>query len=496
MKQTIALFFASLLILGCLAACGGKDDPNKPAAQTSGTAVTTEAAATTEPEILPEIPNDTNYSGYEFKIISTDEIGSVRDSFEIYAEQDGEVMHDAVFARNLAVEEKLNAKIKQIYGAKASNGWVKDFQSSVIAGDDSIDILVATERLILSNAATYGAEASQLPYVDLDKPWWEERVIKGAAVAGKTYGLTGDLNLVDDSATWSVLFNKRIAKDNSLPDMYQLVRDHKWTLDQFDALCSGVSADLNGDSVRDYQDRWGFVCSGNVAISFLWSCGGSFSTLNKDGTVSITLDTPKNMEILNKLYDIFAKRDHVVTADRVFGYSGKTDWTVQSKIFTEGRALFYGAMINGVTERREMEDDFGILPCPMYNENQKDYICTAQEWCATMWMAPRTGGDLKRTSAILEYTAYASRSTIVPAYYDIVLTTKSARDEESAEMLDIIFSSRTFDVAYAFGWTGISQIPTAIVADSNTMASTIASIKDGVQKAADDTYKAFMENAK
>ena len=35
---------------------------------------------------------------------------------------------------------------------------------------------------------------------------------------------------------------------------------------------------------------------------------------------------------------------------------------------------------------------------------------------------------------------------MIPAYYDIVLQNKVARDVESQEMLDIIFSSRVIDI--------------------------------------------------
>jgi len=38
--------------------------------------------------------------------------------------------------------------------------------------------------------------------------------------------------------------------------------------------------------------------------------------------------------------------------------------------------------------------------------------------------------------------------TLTPAYYDITLKGKSSRDEESSEMLDLLFNTRCYD----FGW--------------------------------------------
>ena len=38
--------------------------------------------------------------------------------------------------------------------------------------------------------------------------------------------------------------------------------------------------------------------------------------------------------------------------------------------------------------------------------------------------------------------------TVIPAYFEIALQTKFARDEDSAAMLDIIKQSRVFDLGY------------------------------------------------
>lgn len=55
---------------------------------------------------------------------------------------------------------------------------------------------------------------------------------------------------------------------------------------------------------------------------------------------------------------------------------------------------------------------------------------------------------MARTGYITQALAYESLYTLTPAYYDQTLQNKVSRDEESARMLDLIFSSRTYD----FGW--------------------------------------------
>jgi hypothetical protein len=52
---------------------------------------------------------------------------------------------------------------------------------------------------------------------------------------------------------------------------------------------------------------------------------------------------------------------------------------------------------------------------------------------------------------IIEELSYLSYKDILPVYYDVVLNVKLVRDEESVEMLKILFDSKVFDPAYVMG---------------------------------------------
>jgi len=52
--------------------------------------------------------------------------------------------------------------------------------------------------------------------------------------------------------------------------------------------------------------------------------------------------------------------------------------------------------------------------------------------------------------AILEALAAESMNTLKPAYYDLSLKGKYVRDEESEEMLDLIFQSRIYDLGWLY----------------------------------------------
>jgi len=102
---------------------------------------------------------------------------------------------------------------------------------------------------------------------------------------------------------------------------------------------------------------------------------------------------------------------------------------------------------------RGMESDFGILPLPKYDENQDNYYSVVNPYTGALLGVPKSADDFERVSVILEALAAEGKYTLQPAYYDVVLQRKYTRDEESGEMLDLIFGSRVYDVGavYAFG---------------------------------------------
>ena len=179
-----------------------------------------------ETEIISNALPDKDFGGFEFRILTTDEVGSIRWSFEIDAESlNGEVMNDAVFERNQAVEERFNAVITQIPYEKDS--FKNAFTSSVMAGDDTYDVYVDTVMNVLSLGYLYGLSVEDLTYVDPTKPWWDQTIMQQAAIGGTNYGLSGDINLTDDWATWTLYFNKDLAEELKVGDLYQMVYDGK-----------------------------------------------------------------------------------------------------------------------------------------------------------------------------------------------------------------------------------------------------------------------------
>ena len=141
-KRTASLLLAILSVASMAVSCSSGNTGNNTSPENNAdtpTAAETTAAAETEIPTIPESLPNVNYDGYVFRMLTTDEVGSVRYSFELDTDaMNGDVLNDAVYERNMAVEERFGVKIEQIPYDKS--GFLRAYQNSVTAGDDSYDL--------------------------------------------------------------------------------------------------------------------------------------------------------------------------------------------------------------------------------------------------------------------------------------------------------------------------------------------------------------------
>jgi len=316
-KRTLSLLLAVLstasMAVSCSSGNGDNSSVSENTADTSASADT--AAAETEVPTIPDYLPNVNYDGYSFRMLTTDEVGSVRYSFELDTDaMNGDVLNDAVYTRNLAVEEKFGVKIEQIPYAKDS--FTQAYQNSVTAGDDSYDLFFHNIVKCLDIGYLYSLPVDELPYVDLSQSWWNRTFMESTALGGVNYTLSGDINLVDDNNTWILFFNKVLAAERDLGDMYSYVYDGTWTLDVLSKICADITEDINGDATLNYLDRWGMYASNNSAAAMLWAAGGMLGTLNDDYEIDLTIDSEQNINVLEKIHGLVADTSKVILAVR------------------------------------------------------------------------------------------------------------------------------------------------------------------------------------
>ena len=461
----IMVFSLALNILSC--AKNTPADDNKPTAENSeksgnsdedsegGDSETEKSGSSVETRPDYDLP-EKDFGNYNFRIISRSENANLHWwNYDISSdEENGDPINDAVYSRNKKVEELYNITIKNIpddsVGSKASR--------SIKAGSDDYDLVViglrdGQENLINSG---YLMDLRQMPYVDLTKPWWDQKAVEQLSMNNKLYATSCDLTVRDKDAIIILMFSKTLLKNNQLDDPYQLVLSGQWTLDKMYDMMKTVVKDLNGDGKMDDEDQYGLVSQLRHSQYMFNGAGEYISKLNSDKIPEITLYSDRTVAVCEKIASTQNKEYAIFADEQSSKYSDVWDG-FQVPFFASDHALFYHAGMNRVTLLRTMETDFGILPPPKFDESQKDYYISVDAWCTSAVSVPITIEDKEKTGLILETLAYESRYILLPAYYDINLKTKFARDEESREMIDIILSNRLYDLGDVYYWGNVAS---------------------------------------
>ena len=122
MKKALSLILAILMCVSVLVSCGGKTDPaDTTTAATNDTPATTTATTTTVAEtespydengfLKDDLDPSLNYNNQEITILYWDDVA--RPEFEV-KEMTGDLISDAIYTRNAAVEERLGIKLKWV----------------------------------------------------------------------------------------------------------------------------------------------------------------------------------------------------------------------------------------------------------------------------------------------------------------------------------------------------------------------------------------------
>lgn len=461
MKKLILL----LIITSLLLACGNNENNTAknttPSQETTNTA---EAAETRPPLDLPV----TNYEGYQFRILSVNSTvtgNGTHPGFNYYSdftyvpERAGEPINDAIYYRNLRVNEDFNVEIINTEVADV----FAEARKIIASGEDVYDIITPyMENSFRLAEQKYLVNLFDVPYLNLKNPWWDQSLIENLSLNNKLYTITGEISMQDEDLNWCIIGNKVLMEEYQVPDLYSLVREGKWTLDRMYEIGTSVTHDLNGDGVINWEDVYAFGESPTGCMFYYFAGGENIAVLDKDGYPQLTLGNERALSVVDRITEIFNDFNFIIWPENAKGANGVSGWQYFRVMFKENRLMLFSASMYCVKELRDMVDDFAILPGPKYDEKQDTYYMIQSTHACPGISIPITNSNLERTGILLEAIAYHSKS-VQEAYYDITLTGKFTRDEESRDMLDIIFTNVTYDIGKAFGWGGyISQMTNAV----------------------------------
>ena len=440
-KILIAMLAAVILFISAAASCNGKSE-NANADNAEKSKETDAGLEGDEPipdgDLIFYLPN-ADYGGYDFNVLIRDQYRTRQDF--IFEEQ-GEVLDDALYRRQCAVEDRFGVNIKLTETSSNGDAAV----NSVKAGDDAYDLILPHAHVAWSSYVIPGLalDWANLPYVDLNKPWWNQDARKSLSVGNKIFTTTGDASYMSLGFTMAIAFNKKLFANLGLVEPYQMVLDGTWTFDEFAKLVRAGSKDIDGDGALDIKnDRLGFVTTvWQAPVAFLYTCGARTTLKGDDDIPYIALNDPKTMTFLGELFELLKSEDcHVYPESATAAGATPHLWPFESE-----NALLCDLQIWSLKELRGMENNYGIVPYPKYTTSDS-YTSSVDAGVHTM-IIPHTAKDPERTSVILEALGAEGYKTVMPAFYEKSLQVKYTRDDVSVQMLDIIKDTRVFDFGY------------------------------------------------
>jgi hypothetical protein len=480
-KTRIAAFLLAALTLvpAVMTSCGGdtpstSDDTKAPEATEAVTEAATEPVDMLEARLSVDDGVETkDYNGAPFRIVTSD---NQTKWYWVEAET-GSVVDDEIFRRNSKVEERFNVKM-EVTLDKGYADTSRHVSNTIKAADDSIE-LVAMHAIECALLAIKGNFLNwyDVPSINFEQPWWADSTIEDLSYEGVAPVAIGDFVMTAMASTYCTFYNKTLAANYDLPNMYDVVKEGKWTIDYITSIAKDIYQDLNGNNEVDSEDFFGYASDTRSAMdAYLWAFDNPIFTRDGDKPV-YSYKTEKINNIVSKLVNTFTAYN---------GISGgfEASWNYGRDLFMVSRVVFATGVLNhSIANMADMTDEIGFLPYPKWDEAQKEYH-TLVDGSHQALAVPTTVADPAMIGAVTEVLNAESWKTVIPAYYDVALKVKATRDLESVEMIDLVVNSRKFDFGYIYdGWAGPSFILSGLVQAKNSdFESTYAKKEKGIDK--------------
>jgi len=425
------------VLLGLASCNGNSGNQTKDTGNSDGTG----SDIITEDPWIASLPEDLDFGGKVFNIGQSSPRTSYDECAPSMDDSKGDIIDEAVRKRNQYVEEKLNIEITTNVEMCPWTELNSHIELLVMAGDTTYDAYCANiYGLFMASINGMLLPLNEISTLDLTNRWWDEEVNRMVSFGSDTmYLASGAINYLDDLATTVLVFNRTLCDRVGLELPYQLVRDGKWTLDTFREYVMSYNEDIDGDGAYTPADGYGLLCDSGMLSKFILGSNAHIIVVDEAGEVTIN-QSEHIYNAMDKIFGTLLEQNNtaVVIKERKFD---------DDSIFHTGRTMFSVEMVAAVNALRQvMEDDFGLLPVPKYDEAQESYFNLYNTVYATGYSIPITQEDPEMIGQILDVMGFYSEDTIYPAVIEKTVLVKGLRDEESAEMLDLIFHTKSYDL--------------------------------------------------
>lgn len=467
-KCIVALLIASMLVIG-FASCGGPITTTKTPTTTVDNGgsqvppVTDEVLDVSYPTQLNGIKKQTDGKTVTFAYVEGGNGTYTADSIWIEQEE-GQILDNvdkAIIERNAKVYEDLGVTIEpypfegSISSLQESTKTMFDTHDQTIdvyCGYQYYDISFATQKH-LYNLTDLTNDAGE-SLINTEKGYWASNYINSITYNGYTYWVTGDLSLRYTGGLYctyvnTALYDTYVKGAYNNQSIYEIVNSGQWTMQTMIDMARLAAQDANGDGQIKEGEVAGFVYEqmdiwDGIAFGCQVEFGKKVSTPAGDEITIAFSDDVKAKTLAGFCNTLYQSKDFSL------GVAG-ADSQNMMPYFNDGKALFaVNKIYMSAIYLQEMES-FAIIPTPKLNNTQKNYASGCHD-SLTLFGISRYSDVAVAAAATLELMAYYGNQIVTPVFYqDYILGSKTVREDESMDMIQMIRNG--FDSDFVAAWS-------------------------------------------
>lgn len=448
----LAFTFAALMLIS-LAACAKPGDSES--TTTAPVAATTPAPdETSSLYVEDDLPDNLNINETIGVLVWSD-VEHFEFNEEIGKEASvSDLVVSKLNSRLGKVQERLGVTIEfiPILGNADNYKTWNSYVERSLGVDFSYDVIAGYSLSVAQNAASgflYNMLSDECHYLNFDKPWWSELLVKEATVKDKLFFASGDISRNALEMMYVCFVNTTLLSEYNLENPQNFVPTGEWTYDKFISMCSGLYKDLDASGTKNCAstegDQFGYITSGIHVDPWFYGCGATILDKDADGNLIVS-DSFKGERVINTVSKL--NQFLYTTDDGIY-----TSSVTHQRAFGQGRSLFMmdRARVSHKVLKAEYEVEYVVVPCPKYDKDQEKYI-TVMGNPFTLYAIRKDARNPEAASAFIECMASEGYRQITPAVFELQLKTRYVNDPISSQMYDIIRSNLTFDLGRLFNY--------------------------------------------
>ncbi len=437
MKKMLALLLGFVFVL---TACNAGEEASSAVSGDASDVSYGEVDFKDRANVKDSLPEKADYGGKTFTVLQRTEY-----NYEFGVEEIGVTnVQDLIFERDAVVEERFNVKIvsRNVNGAWGMHeNFLDHVRDTIATGKVDYDV-IAGYAAVTPTLVGDGifVDWTTVPNIDLEREWWSQDLISELTVNDKLYLISGDISLLFWESMQGMFFNKTMAENAGVEDLYELARNGEWTFDKMMEIIRSTHVANDDLTTRVY----GYSSARTTQVD-VYQDAFNIAVTEKDGTgrPQFTLNQEKTYNALQKVYDLICVSDYYYQAE---------SYDDSLKMFGENRALFFPGRLGSGAQLNGYECNYGILPMPKYDEFQEDYHSTCEDGYSMMAIPVTNEDNLEFIGLVTEALCAQSYRSVVPQWYTVILQNRYTKDEDSIEMIETIREGILCNFGYIYSY--------------------------------------------